>query len=246
MRWLGLMITLTILSAVATAQSVDPLRDAEQCLAVITESWAATAGTAFLFERNGRSPWQQHGSKMPVVVGKAGMAWGRGMIRTENGGGPVKREGDNRAPAGVFRLESVFGYAGTSPATKMPYLPLTTSILAVNDPRSVHYNRLVDTSQIHDRDWSTAEKMILSDNRYKWGVVVAHNVPPRPGAGSCIFLHVWKSPSTLTSGCTAMTEHDLLSIIRWLDPARTPLLVQLPRPGYDTLRAKYELPSLPR
>ena len=126
----------------------------------------------------------------------------------------------------------------------MPYLGLTKNTLAVDDPASPYYNQLVDQSKIKDRDWRSAEKMILADDRYKWGVVVQHNFPPKPGFGSCIFLHVWKTPTTLTTGCTAMSEQDLLDIIRWLDPAQRPLLVQMPRPVYQKLRVKYDLPTL--
>jgi hypothetical protein len=47
--------------------------------------------------------------------------------------------------------------------------------------------------------------MLRQDGRYALGAVVAHNsTPPVPGAGSCIFLHVWESPVTPTAGCTAM------------------------------------------
>jgi L,D-peptidoglycan transpeptidase YkuD (ErfK/YbiS/YcfS/YnhG family) len=31
--------------------------------------------------------------------------------------------------------------------------------------------------------------------RYRWGVVVAHNWDQIPGRGSCIFLHVWQAPN---------------------------------------------------
>jgi hypothetical protein len=74
--------------------------------------------------------------------------------------------------------------------------------------------------------------MRLPDDRYKWGIVVAHNLPPLPGAGSCIFLHVWKNSATTTVGCTAMPEKALVTLLRWLDPAKDPLLIQMPLPVY--------------
>jgi L,D-peptidoglycan transpeptidase YkuD (ErfK/YbiS/YcfS/YnhG family) len=218
------------------------LGETQECLVVITDSWPSTTGRMFLFERRPESPWQQHGSAIPVVLGKGGLGWGRGLTRQPLGEGPTKKEGDNRAPAGIFRLRSVFGYTRKNPGTKMPYIHLTNKMVAVNDPSSRYYNQMVDASQIKGPDWHSAETMVLGDIRYKWGVFVEHNTPAKPGAGSCIFLHVWKDSQTATAGCTALPEEDLVRIIHWLDPARHPLLVQMPRAVYDKLRAKEDLP----
>lgn len=64
---------------------------------------------------------------------------------------------------------------------------------------------------------------------------------PVAGAGSCIFLHVWK-PGQPTAGCTAMAQPDLEALLLWLDPARQPLLVQLTTGNYATLRREWGLP----
>jgi zinc D-Ala-D-Ala dipeptidase len=229
--------------ATAQADPRDILRETEQCLVVITDSWQSTTGRMFIFEQAGRSPWQQCGRAIPVVVGKAGLGWGRGLTRRPTAVGPTKREGDHRAPAGIFRLGSVFGYAQKNPGTKMPYIPLTNKTAGVNDPSSRYYNQIVDVSQIKDPDWRSVERMVLADNRYKWGVLVEHNIPAKRAAGSCVFLHVWKNSQTATAGCTALPEEDLVKIIHWLDPACHPLLVQMPRPLYNKLRAKWNLPQ---
>ena len=222
----------------------NPIEDSRQILVVTTGSWSATSGSATFFERN-QELWQPKETGIPVVLGKAGLAWGRGcgFCDLKTVAGPVKREGDNKSPAGVFRLRLVFGRASKNPGTRMPYLPLTKNIVAVDDPRSRHYNTLVDESKVETRDWHSAEQMILSDHRYDWGITVEHNVPPVPGAGSCIFLHVWKNRLP-TAGCTAMAESNLLDIIRRLDPDRVPLLVQMPRPVYGRLRQNCNLPAL--
>jgi L,D-peptidoglycan transpeptidase YkuD (ErfK/YbiS/YcfS/YnhG family) len=219
------------------------LEKTQQCLVVITDTWSSPAGHMCVFERADSSAWMQRGSAIPVVVGKAGLGWGRGLVSSLTKTAPNKREGDDRAPAGIFRLGTAFGYAQRSSGTRLPYLHLTNKIVAVNDPSSRYYNRLVDTSRIKAPDWRSAESMVLGDNRYKWGVVVEHNVSAEPGGGSCIFLHVWKDSKTATSGCTALPEARLIEIIHWLDPARHPLLVQMPRPIYDRFRAKWNLPE---
>jgi hypothetical protein len=39
-----------------------------------------------------------------------------------------------------------------------------------------------------------------------------------------------------------MPERNLVDLIHWLDPARQPLLVQLPKDSYETRRMKWNLP----
>lgn len=197
-----------------------------------------------MFQRDEKSKWQKRGSAIPVVVGQQGFGYGRGVADIGTSTAPRKREGDNKSPAGIFRLRYVFGYGGKNPGTKMPYLALNDDIFAVDDPKSRYYNKLVDRSKTNDPDWHHAEKMILKDNRYQWGIFVEHNYPPVPGAGSCIFLHVWKTPTTATTGCTAMPATSLVDLIRWLDPKQVPLLIQMPQSLYNEARKKWDLPAL--
>jgi D-alanyl-D-alanine dipeptidase len=213
---------------------------AQQLLVVLTDSWPAQRGTMNLFERADASSWQPRGSTIVVRIGRGGLAWGRGIAITDSLAGPIKKEGDDKTPAGIFPLGSVFGLTAQ---TKMPFVTLSNSIVAVDDPRSHYYNRIVDQSKIDYRDWRHAERLFGVDV-YRLGVVVEHNVPAEPGLGSCIFLHIWKDPATSTSGCTAMSERELIRVIRWLDPAKKPLLVQLPRRVYDELRQAWNLPAI--
>jgi L,D-peptidoglycan transpeptidase YkuD (ErfK/YbiS/YcfS/YnhG family) len=226
--------------------ATNPLRHSCQCLVVVSRDWNAKTGVLRAFARkNSRSAWQMHGPAIPVVLGKKGMAWGRGLTDFTTTGGKV--EGDNKAPAGIFRLGPAFGYAPKSGARwiKFSYVPLTKQTEGIDDPRSRYYNRLVDRSKVAKVDWQSSEQMRRADDLYKWGVVVAHNSPARPGAGSCIFLHIWKDSRSATAGCTAMPERDIVNLLRWLDPAARPLLVQMPQPEYEAARAKFRLPDAP-
>jgi len=224
------------------------LHRSRQCLVVLTNDWASTSGEMRAFERDETAgSWKQRGPGISVLTGKKGLGQGRGLVRLDFGDAPPKKEGDNRAPAGIFRLSSAFGYAPAHSAAwiKLPYLALSTQIEGIDDPTSRHYNELVDRSAVAKIDWRSSEKMRRDDIRYKWGVVVEHNSAKIPGAGSCIFLHVWKSPSTLTTGCTAMAESDLVRLLRWLDPSRNPILVQMPRANHRAIQARYGLPPDP-
>jgi len=150
---------------------------------------------------------------------------------------PVKREGDGKAPAGIFRLASMFGYAPQPPAGwRMPYVSLTPSSECVDDSKSKFYNRVIDRA-IVSSDWNSSEQMLRTDKRYRWGIVVSHNANPAiPGRGSCIFMHIWGGPGEATVGCTAMQREQIESVLSWLDRTRLPLLIQLPSPQYNKLR----------
>jgi zinc D-Ala-D-Ala dipeptidase len=238
------ILILFVLSSSAMMAATDPMRTSRQCLVVVANDWRAKTGTLRTFDRtNSRSDWRMRGRAIPVVLGKKGMAWGRGLV--EFGPGARKVEGDNKAPAGIFRLGPAFGYAPRSGArwVKLRYVPLTKNSEGVDDPRSRYYNQLVDRTKIARVDWRSSEQMLRADVLYKWGIVVAHNSPAKPGAGSCIFLHIWKNSSTATVGCTAMAERDLVALLRWLDPAKRPVLIQMPRKEYESLKFKLNLPE---
>jgi D-alanyl-D-alanine dipeptidase len=106
----------------------------------------------------------------------------------------------------------------------------------VDDPRSHLYNRLVDAPNVAHRDWKSSERVRPTNPMFRWCVEVRHNWEQRPGLGSCIYLHIWKAPGVATSGCTAMAEHDLARIVRWVDARKRPLLVQLPDAESNELR----------
>jgi len=114
----------------------------------------------------------------------------------------------------------------------------------VDDPASARYNELVYRPAEGPTPWRSGEEMRRGDEAYRWGVVVEHNSgwARESGAGSCIFLHVWTGPDSATAGCTALDPAHLVDVMRWLDPLRTPVLVQLPRAVYDRLRGEWELP----
>src|SRR4051812_45211749 len=93
------------------AKAKSPLAGSRQVVLVTTPDWNSVKGTLRRFERKStRAKWTQVGEAFEIVVGRSGLGWGAGVVETE-GVGPSKHEGDGRAPAGVFRLTSAFGFA---------------------------------------------------------------------------------------------------------------------------------------
>ena len=217
-----------------------------QLVVVVTPTWTSTAGIMTRFERaGGASAWSRVESAVPIVVGRTGLAWGVGFDDA-SAAGPHKSEGDGKAPAGIFPLDTAFGFAPAESMlqVRLPYVQLFPSTDCVDDTASIHYNTVVDKSRVSRVDWNSAEHM-REINQYEIGVIVGYNAsPPLKGRGSCIFLHIWNGPDSHTAGCTAFDETKLRAVLQWLDPTKNPLLVQLTSDAYTQLSTKYGLPTL--
>ena len=158
-----------------------------------------------------------------LVVGRSGArfmgrrlacALGRGGIGVKAG------EGDGVTPAGAWRLVGGFWRADrmARPATSLPLAPIGPRDMWSDDPADPLYNHLVTGR----RRGVSAERMARADPQYDFVLVTDFNWPDAvPGAGSAIFLHVWRGPSRATAGCVAFSLCDLLWIAaRWNPRAR--------------------------
>lgn len=216
-----------------------------QALVVRAGGWSATEGMMRLCSREDlRLPWRFEPGEMPVMVGRDGLAWGQGIHPLTEAEQPRKREGDGKAPAGIFYVRRAFGYAAPEdvPWIRLPYRRITPETLCIDDPASASYNRILDSAGI-EPDWKSREAMLREDDLYRLGAVIEHNADPvLPGAGSCIFLHRWRGPASPTEGCTALSAEDLERVLRWLQTDAQPVLIQLPEEEYEKRRAPWSLP----
>lgn len=214
---------------------------------VTTPGWDVDHGTLRTFTRDGDG-WREVRAATPVTIGKNGAGWGLGL-NPQPQGGPIKREGDNRSPAGVFRIGDTFGYAASVP-TAMPYLALNATEYCVDVSGAKHYNQIVDTKVVGaDAAKGSTEPMrrdlhANGDQRYRMGFVIENNPQAVPNGGSCIFAHLWKSPTDATAGCTAMTPPVMQSLLAWLKPQDHPVFVLLPQAEYERLRGEWQLPAI--
>ena len=222
--------------------------EAGQLVLVTTADWDATGGELRRFERAGDG-WRQVGDAAPITLGRTGTAWGIGLHAARSDG-PVKREGDGKAPAGVFAIGTAFGYAA-GVRTGLPYRAMTANDWCIDVPASPMYNRIVDRSvaKAAGLDKST-EPMRLDihgkhgDQRYREGFVIEHNADGRvPNGGSCIFAHLWGQPGQATAGCTAMAADNMTPLLAWLDARKHPVFVLLPAAQYATLQHDWNLPE---
>jgi D-alanyl-D-alanine dipeptidase len=221
------------------------LARAGQVLLVTTLDWNGAQGHLQRFERR-QGVLEPVGTPLPVWVGHAGLAW-----RTDEGApvppapGPLKREGDGRAPAGILGFGDMWGYAPKAPeGVRFPYRMSTECDRCVDDVDHADYSRVLTLPSPKAGTFRSAEYLRLNTEHYRYMVIIHYNdLRPRKGAGSCIFLHVAPPPGGGTAGCTALAADDLLTLLRWMDPAQNPLLVQVPEPALDATRAAWNLPA---
>lgn len=228
---------------------------AQQLVLVTTADWDASQGTLRSFERTAAG-WRPTMPAAAVTVGRAGSAWGIGLHTSLHPtglhpaqSGPVKREGDGRAPAGVFRIGTAFGY-GAAATTALPYAAMRASDYCIDVSASPLYNRIVDADKVGlaavagSTEPMRRDIHVDGDQRYKLGFVIEHNGAGVAEAGSCIFAHLWKAPGKPTAGCTAMDEAVMKQLLAWLRPEQQPVFVLLPVSEHTRLQVAWGLPDL--
>ncbi|KAA0548493.1 cell wall-binding protein [Bacillus sp. BGMRC 2118] len=189
------------------ADELDTVWSHNQLILVTTSGYDQVAAKIRTFEKV-NNKWQEVLSTSGYI-GKAGFA-------------TVKKEGDQKSPRGKFSIGPAFGRY-TNPGTKLPYRLITSDDVWVDDPSSTLYNTWQKASENNGR-WTSAEKMDIP--LYNYGFVINYNTENTiPGAGSAIFFHVGTS---YTLGCTATSQENVISILKWLDPNKKPIIIQTP------------------
>lgn len=219
--------------------------DCTQLIVGVAPDWNATRGRAQLFERARSGTWSPVGPAFPVLFGKNGLAWGRGVAGQDESG-LHKKEKDGRAPAGIFQIGQIYTYDAELPSgADYPFHQVSEADIWSDDPRSPNYNRHVVIDPRNPPDNYSHEKMRPGDFAYHWLIEIRHNSdPPIPGEGSAIFFHIRRGENRPTAGCTTMAESDLVRVIKWLRVASHPCFVLLPSAVYEKKAESWRLPSL--
>jgi len=182
--------------------------NAKQAIVVTTNGFGIVNATITAFENNNGN-WKQVYS-FSGNVGTAGF--------TSN-----KAEGDGHSPMGIFSLGTAFGRY-SNPGVAMNYRQSTTDDFWVDDSNSSLYNTW-QQGPVSSR-WSSAEKMYIP--QYNYGFVINYNSNRIPEKGSAIFFHVWSGQGKGTTGCTAAAQGNVISILKWLKPSKSPVIIQGP------------------
>jgi L,D-peptidoglycan transpeptidase YkuD (ErfK/YbiS/YcfS/YnhG family) len=234
---------LIVLVLASSARAAALPEDCTQLIVGLAPDWNSAHGRLFLLERSSEK-WRMIAGPVPVLFGKNGLAWGRG-IAGQDEPGLRKRERDGRAPAGIFRIGKVYTYdVGLPAGADYPFHQVTEADIWSDDPRSPNYNRHVVIDPRNPPDNYSHEKMRPGDFAYRWLVEVRHNSdPPIPGDGSAIFFHIRRGVSRPTTGCTTMAEKELVRMISWLRAPKNPCYALLTAADYSAKWKQWRLPS---
>lgn len=239
-RWVVLVAALSC----AASEAFELSDRTRQCVVGVAEGWDSSHATLRRYEKR-QGKWQQVGPEWRARLGRSGLAWGRGLHPVPDGA-TLKKEGDWRAPAGVFAIGGAWGYQrDIQRHPKLPYRQVTTRDLWVEDPKSPHYNRNVVLNYEPKSAWEKKQQMKQDDAAHALKLFIAHNAPPKvvSGGGSSIFFHIWRNGGkSTTAGCTTQAEEPLRTLIAWLDPAQRPVYVLLPKAEYAARREAWKLP----
>ncbi len=215
---------------------------ADQLIVSIAPTWDSTQGTLQRYEKQG-GDWHAVGKPWPVLYGRNGLAWGRGIYGQDERG-LHKKEKDGRAPAGVFKIGTIYTYDRSLPdGADFPFHTVTEADVWSDDASHPDYNRHTTVDLQHRPAWYAKQRMRLGDFAYRWLIEIRHNAePPVPGEGSAIFFHIRRGAEKPSAGCTTMAEADLVTLIRWLRADANPTYVLLPSAEYATRRKALKLP----
>ncbi|QHQ36378.1 L,D-transpeptidase family protein [Algicella marina] len=146
------------------------------------------------------------GRSLPCAIGKGGVV-------------SAKREGDGGSPRGCHRVVGGMYRADRLTRAEMPgwLRPIGPQDCWSDDVRDDAYNHLVRWP----RGFS-CERLARADPLYDLVLMTDYNWPEaKKGAGSAIFLHVWRKARHPTEGCVAFRLADLLWIVRrWQSDSR--------------------------
>ena len=244
MKRLAFSLFLSSFALPAPAAAFELPSDSKQCLVGIASSWDSSHVTLTMYER-GLSGWRQTGSSWKGRLGQNGLVWGKGLHPVP-AGVTTKKEGDRRAPAGVFDLGGAWGYAPSiKKSPNLSYVQVTEGCLWYEDPDSPHYNMYRRIDYAPRTGEEKKAQMKQGDHAHSLKLFIAHNAYPNitPGAGSSIFFHIWRnSGGSATFGCTTMSEDNLKRLIATVEPKKRPVYVLLPQAEYEQYRAAWKLP----
>ena len=195
-------------------------------------------------ERKANGEWKQTFGPVPVLFGKNGSAWGRGVFGQDEPG-RHKVERDGRTPAGVFRIGKIYTYDKALPkGADYPFHTVTEADAWIDDPSLPLYNRHVQVDPKNPPPWFESQKMRHGDFAYRWLIEIRHNADDIvPGRGSAIFFHIRRGPNRPSVGCTTMAEKDIVALIRWLKSSSQPHYATMPWSEYRKKWAAWGLPN---
>ncbi len=231
MRTAGALVLLLLSSAVAYGQACpEPLASARRLVLVTAPNMTTSNATIQRFERDSANAvWRASGGPQSSLIGRKGMAWSQAFRSFAQRGEPVKVDGDKRAPAGIYRIGSSFGFSASS---RPNYLHVRDGTVCVDEPASSAYNTITTRDKVGARVHGENMWRVAA---YRHGLLVDYPTDRKNRAGSCIFIHIRMPDAAGTAGCVAVPESQVLELQDFAEPGA--VIAILPASARERLKA---------
>lgn len=185
--------------------------DAEQVIVVLADRYGTIRSTCLTYEKI-------DGNWYVVTQGEA--------VTGLHGFSDNRKQGDLTSPTGKYRIPFLFGNAD-NPGAKLPYRKVQIGDYWVSNKTINEYNVWMhyDGPDVKQR-FCEYEKLWVQP-LYKYAAMIDFNYGENKiiGKGSGIFLHLTPHGGGGTLGCIGISETQLVKIIKWLDPAKKPIII---------------------
>ena len=155
---------------------------------------------------------------MHILINKNYLTYNKLKIKCaigKKGIGYKRKEGDLITPSGQYKIKFLlYRKDRVKILTKLKKKVIKKNMGWCDDPKSVHYNKLVKLPFAHKH-----EKLFKKENIYDIILVLNYNMNPiKKGKGSAIFIHIANNNFKKTEGCVAIKKPSLLKLIKEINP----------------------------
>lgn len=251
MRRLAAVVTTVLLILLLTESAhAAPLPDpgtlanlgaARQVIVVTSTSWSTSYATLRAYDVADDGSWRAAVPAAPARIGANGFSAGASRLQNTN-----------TTPTGTYAIPRAMGYWG-APGTRLPYYQFDSDDWWSYDPRDPSTYNVLQYGRPAGAPWRTgwAERLrSYAPQQYGYVAVLDFNLPrsaryrPTDGSyvgttpvdtrrGGGIFLHVTNGRAT--AGCVAVEFSVMQQLLRWLDPAKEPVIVMGPAAVIDQM-----------
>ncbi len=181
-----------------------------QVVIVHAPGYSGTHATLETFTK-AEGVWRRQFPAMAARIGRSGFADDR-------------TEGDGTTPTGVYTFSATMYGIDPNPGVRYTYHRVVADDWWNENPDSPQYNTFQHTPV---NPGGASEALWTETVAYRLFAVINYNVPVTGYArGSGVFLHVGTGNST--AGCVSLSRSDLVRVLTWLDPAKSPRIVLSP------------------
>ena len=155
---------------------------------------------------------------MHILINKNYLTYNKLKVKCaigKKGIGNKRKEGDLITPRGQFKIKFIlYRKDRVKILTKLKKKVIKKNMGWCDDPKSIHYNKLVKLPFAHKH-----EKLYRKENIYDIILVLGYNMSPiKKNKGSAIFIHVSKNNYKKTEGCVAIKKINLIRLIKEINP----------------------------